>query len=296
MELFQLKYFVTVIEEGSISAAARKLHLSQPPLSLQIKKLEEEFGISLFIRKGRNLIITDAGKALYRKAKALLDMSETANKELKAMVNGCSGVLRIGTISSVDHAKIRDKIFTFHKLRPDVLFEIVEKNTYSLIDMLINNELDLAFVRTPFPQEHFNCLSLHKEAMVAVAHESFFDANTPLIDLKWLSSKPLIVYRRWEALIKNAFNEKGFSFCPLCVCDDARTSISWASSGIGISLTPKSALESCQTDKLLAYEVEDLGIFSSITLIRKKTADNVLSGLFFDSFKDFGEFSNDYDC
>ncbi len=284
VDLFQLDYFVSIVEEGSISAAARKLHMSQPPLSLQIKKMEEEFGTLLFIRDGRQLIITEAGLSLYRRAKTLIDLSEVTKKEIVSMAQGVSGILRIGTISSAEHLSIREIILEFHVNRPDILFEVHEKNTNSLIDMLRNGELDAAFVRTPFPQENFQCIRLHNEAMVAVAHKSNFDSPNQITSLEWLSTKPLIIYRRWEGLIRNAFHEKGLEFCPICVCDDARTSISWASSKFGISLTPESAFESNHMEDLEAHNVSDLGIESCIMLAIKKNTDNKIAKDFFDIF------------
>lgn len=290
MDLFQLKYFVTIVEEGSISAAARKLHMSQPPLSLQIKKLEEEFNTSLFSREGRQLIITEAGLSLYRRAKTLIDLSELTKKEIMSMAQGISGILRIGKISSAEHLSIREKILEFHVSRPDILFEIHEKNTNSLIDMLRNDEIDVAFVRTPFPQEHFQCIKLYQELMIAVAHKSYFDSPDQITSLEWLSNRPLIIYRRWESIIQNAFHEKGFEFCPICVCDDARTSISWASSKFGISLTPESAFKTNQIEDIEAHSVSDLGIKSCITLIIKKCTDNRIAKDFFETFKNNDNF------
>lgn len=287
MELFQLKYFVTIVEEGSVSAAARKLHMSQPPLSLQLKKLEEEFNTVLFLREGRQLIITDAGLSLYRRANTILDLSEVTIKEIRSKEQGINGILRLGTISSADRIKIRKKILEFHKKRPDILFEVHEKDTVSLIDMVRNGALDAAFVRTPFPQEQFQCARLQKEAMVAVARTSYFEPTYQTVNLEWLSTKPLIIYRRWEGLIQNAFYEKGFDLSPICVCDDVRTSISWASSGFGVSLTPKSAFKSNQDETLEARNVSDLGIQSCIVLIMLKNRDNKIAEDFFDNFKNF---------
>lgn len=80
MDLKQLQYFVTAADEGSISAAARRLYVTQPPVSVQIRQLEKEMGGPLFVRGGRVLELTDAGRALYRHASLLLSLSRVVRK------------------------------------------------------------------------------------------------------------------------------------------------------------------------------------------------------------------------
>ena len=82
MELRQLHYFVTIVNEGNISQAAKRLHISQPPLSHQMKLLEEELGVTLFERGSRRIRLTLPGKALYEKALAILDLSALAKTEI----------------------------------------------------------------------------------------------------------------------------------------------------------------------------------------------------------------------
>ena len=96
MDLKQLEYFVTVINEGTISSAARKLNLSQPPLSAQMKSLEQEIGSQLFFRGPRQIELTEAGRILYERSKDILDLSSRTLQELSDYREGKSGVLRIG--------------------------------------------------------------------------------------------------------------------------------------------------------------------------------------------------------
>ncbi|MBR6704666.1 MAG: LysR family transcriptional regulator, partial [Lachnospiraceae bacterium] len=93
MELRTLTYFVTVAEELNITKAAQILHISQPPLSAQIKNLEDELGTPLFIRGKRHLTLTDAGQLLYQRAKDILNLSEKASAEITALNRGMSGTV-----------------------------------------------------------------------------------------------------------------------------------------------------------------------------------------------------------
>ena len=82
MDIRQLLYFTTIAEEGSISAAAKKLHLSQPPLSYQMKLLEEELHLPLIERSARGIALTEAGRVLYKRAQGILELSELTRKEM----------------------------------------------------------------------------------------------------------------------------------------------------------------------------------------------------------------------
>ena len=102
MDIKQLEYFAAVVEEGNISSAAKKLHISQPPLSTQIQKLEEDVGCVLFERGSRKIQITEAGNMLYRRAKTLIEMAELTKKELRDYNSGKHGIMRLGVVSSVE--------------------------------------------------------------------------------------------------------------------------------------------------------------------------------------------------
>ena len=150
MDLKQLGYFVTVAREGSISAAARKLYLSQPPLSAQMKTLERELGCVLFERGSRKIQLTQAGRLLYDRAVALLEMSEMTRREMLDYRQGSEGTLRLGVVSSVGSTLLRRWVIRFCTGHPKIHYELFEANTYELLEELRAGLLDLAIVRSPF--------------------------------------------------------------------------------------------------------------------------------------------------
>lgn len=287
MDLWQLNYFAKVVEEGSISAASRKLHMSQPPLSLQIKRLEAELGTPLFLRDGRNMILTEAGSALYRRTKTLLNLAAITEKEVRSIAKGTHGILRLGATSSSCYSKVQERIATFHALYPDISFAVYEGDFYSLLEMLHNGQLDVAFVRTPFPQNGFRCIRLNTESLMAVGRASFFESAQQPVSVSWLQAQPLILYRRWEILLRNAFNNNGLDLHPLCINNDARTCLAWARTGLGIALVPGSAIDTDDNSLLTVHPIEDLDITSSITLIINPYEKSKIAQEFFAHFEEF---------
>ena len=268
MNLKQMEYFITIVNEGSISAAAKSLHISQPPLSTQMKLLEEELGVTLFQRGSRSIILTEAGKLFYDRAQGILDMTGAARQELEQMGRGLHGALRLGMISSVETEAIINRITAFRTQHPGVNFCIYEGNTYQLMDKLNTGLIEAAIVRTPFPEESYDCLYLAEEPMTAVGMAKHFpDPHADSISLGQLAACPLIIYRRWENVLNHMLPHNRQDY--LCVNDDARTSLSWADTGIGIAITPAS-IARCTRPGMLLKPITTPGFSSHITLIRRK--------------------------
>lgn len=209
MDLRQLHYFTAVAEEQTISAAARKLHISQPPLSQQIKLLEDELGIRLFDRQPRKVTLTDAGHLLYRHAKNILMLSDEALHEVRDFAQGLHGTLRLGTISSSGSALLERRMLDFCNQYPDVHFELHEGNTFELLRLLEQGVIEIAVVRTPFQTDDVACAYLEEEPMSAVGWPRFFNGNhTRRLALEALTDKPLIIYRRFEQILRTAFSAR----------------------------------------------------------------------------------------
>lgn len=270
MNLKQMEYFITIVNEGSISSAARTLHISQPPLSTQMKLLEDELGVTLFERGSRAIVLTDAGKLLYDRAHGILEMTGAVRQELEQMGRGLHGSLRLGMVSSAETDSIIGRITDFRQQHPGVDFCIYEGNTYQLMDKLNTGLIEAAIVRTPFPEESFECFYLTEEPMMAVGmKEHFPEPESESISLEQLCMCPLIIYRRWEGVLNHMLPQNHRDY--LCINDDARTSLTWAGTGIGIAITPAS-IARCTHPGMLIKTITAPGFTSYITLIRRKNA------------------------
>ncbi|NYA60389.1 LysR family transcriptional regulator, partial [Lactobacillus salivarius] len=146
MNLKQLQYFIAVVEEKQITAAAKKLNIAQPPLSYQLKQLEAELETRLFTRTAHGIVLTDAGMMLEKYARKILDLTTVAEEKVKKTTKGELGKISLGTVSSSAAALPIGKLKEFRKYYPEINFEIFESNTYGILEKLFNGEIDLVLV------------------------------------------------------------------------------------------------------------------------------------------------------
>ncbi|MDO5424571.1 MAG: LysR family transcriptional regulator [Eubacteriales bacterium] len=242
MELKQLHYFKTVVDEGTISAAARRLNMSQPPLSSQMHLLEEELGCVLFERGPRKIQLTEAGRLFYERAGNMLELAQITAREMQDYRQGKAGTLRIGVVSSVGTLLLKKWIGPFHEKFPQIRYEIYEGNTYQILEQIRANLIELALVRTPFSGEGLEAVRLTREPMMAAGDARFFpEGCADTVSIRDLAGQPLIVYRRWEEILTKQFEKAKVSPYYFCKNDDARTSLEWARAGMGIAIFPESA-------------------------------------------------------
>jgi DNA-binding transcriptional LysR family regulator len=169
MDIKELNYYKEVVECGSILKASEKLHISQPPLSRMMKNLEIELKCQLFIR-GRTLKLTDAGKLLYEKAQAILDLTNSSLRELENLNKTEGHTLNIGIVSSSTSLLYNKNLTNYYKKHPNTKFKIVESNTFNLLDMLDKRIINLAITRTPFDTTQYKTIQFKKEPMVLTSN------------------------------------------------------------------------------------------------------------------------------
>ncbi|MEE8857391.1 MAG: LysR family transcriptional regulator [Lactobacillus sp.] len=239
MNLKQLQYFALVAEEGQITSAAKQLFIGQPALSYQLKQLEDELGAKLFARQPHGIELTDAGKKLYSYSKQILTLAQNAETEIREIQAGQLGSVRLGSVSSSIGVLPSSRLVAFVKEHPGVALDILEDNTYGILDKLKNNLLDLAVIRTPYNRVNLAAIDVSDERMTAVTRLSAF-AGKETVKLEDLAGQPLVIYRRFEGMFKETFTEKGLKPNFVIKCDDSRTAIRWSDSGLGIALVPDS--------------------------------------------------------
>ncbi|MBP2116205.1 LysR family transcriptional regulator [Paenibacillus silagei] len=287
MDIRQLKYFLAIAEEGQITSAARKLQMAQPPLSQQLKLLEEELGVKLVERGPRSIQLTDAGIILRNRAQQILELTDSTAREISDYAKGLKGSLTIGTVSSSGATLLHEPLAAFHKRYSGVTFEIHEGNTFMIIDLLNKGIVEVGIIRTPFNTSNLECLYFHSEPMIAVMAADYdWAPSQSAAQLGELQDKPLIIYRRFEQLIRETCLEHGFEPQIFCMNDDARTTLLWANAGLGIGIVPKSAFELANHSNLIYKEILCETLRTRVAAVWMK--DKYLSSLatkFIETFK-----------
>lgn len=196
MEFRVLQYFLAVTREGNISAAAQSLNLSQPSLSRQLRDLEEELGVTLFIRGKRRIELTEEGLILRKRASEMMQLVELTESEISEVKNNISGSLNIGAGESYSMHRVTR---VFHHLKteyPNIRLNIFSGDTEDLKDKLDRGLLDFALIFTDFDRENYHHLMLDDKEIfgVIMRRDSELTAKES-VTVKDLYGKPLIVSR-----------------------------------------------------------------------------------------------------
>ena len=201
MDLRALHYFVVVAEELNITRAAERLNMSQPPLSAQIKGLEEELGVQLFIRGKRHLTITDAGTHLYRRARQILELSDQTQQELRSL-EGLSGDLHISLVEGRAPFLLARWIAGFCSEFPRVAVHLWNGSGDEAMERLQRGLADLALVAAPYNLEQFSGIPVGREpwvAMMSIDHPLAKEEGE-FLPLRKLVGQPLYIPSRRSRL------------------------------------------------------------------------------------------------
>src|ERR1700733_13562563 len=166
MELRQLRYFVAVVGESGFSRAAERLHISQPPLSTQMKSLEDEIGVRLFERSNRGVSVTAAGSVLYEEVVAVLARLEHARNKTLQVGRGDVGSLSVGFVSIADYGILPPALKSFRAQFPLVEVNLHELTTDAQIRELRAARLDLGFGLAPVEEPDLQFATILREALV----------------------------------------------------------------------------------------------------------------------------------
>ncbi len=246
MELRHLRFVVALAEELHFGKAAARLNISQPPLSRQIRQLEEELGVNLFRRTRRRVEVTDAGKAFISRARQIL--ADTEQAELAAKASLDRGKLSIGFVSTTGGAIgiLAEVLEAFHEEYSTVQVAVRGLSTADQIQALRAGSIQIGFLRSPVNDPAIAVEVILREPLILA-----LSAKNPLsrrrqVPLTALASESLIFLRRdvqpdYYDLIAEACRTVRLSFDVAIEVDDISTALTLIAAGIGVSLVSASA-------------------------------------------------------
>jgi len=250
MDIRHLRYFVAVAEERHVTRAAERLGIQQPPLSQQIKALEEELEVRLFHRKPRGVELTDAGEALLPDARRILADVEAALLRVRRTARGEQGRIAVGFTSSVPfHPFVPEALRDYRESHPLVSMPLEEGGTADLVAAIAAERLDVAFIRSPASDaEGIAVYELLNEPMVVAlpaAHRLGQRKRPARIRLAELADEPFVLFRRASGpglydAITGACHAAGFT--PRLEQEAPRivATLNLVAAGLGVTLVPES--------------------------------------------------------
>ena len=258
MDLKTLRYFVVIAEELNITRASKILMMSQPPLSNQMKLLEEELGATLFIRGKRQLVLTEEGKYLYLKAKDILAIVDKTKSEIHNMNKGLRGTISIGLVEGMVPDIAANWISEFMKLYPHIHFRVIDGNSDELIEKMRSGLITMAVISSPYDEILLNSIKVGEEKMALFINKehrlaSYKEDKVPTSELR---NEPLIVPSRKAHVytIRKWFRKAHIEPNIVCEMDNYLDAAALAGRLVGISIFPKT--EYVLNSSLISKDIE----------------------------------------
>jgi DNA-binding transcriptional LysR family regulator len=246
MDSRKLRYFLAVAEELHFGRAARRLNISQPPLSMQIRALEDELGTLLFKRDRRNVALTEAGHVLLTEARNVLLQIEHARNAVQRVGRGEVGRLSIGFITPVEYNVLPALLEQFRRSYPGISLTLREAMTDQQLAELESGTLDVGLLTAPVDRPTLSCHLIWRERVIVAipaAHE--LARSTAPISVRRLASEQFVMFPRSVAPalyddVTQFCRRGGFSLTIAQEVAQSQTIISLVSAGLGLAIVPES--------------------------------------------------------
>lgn len=247
MELRQLQYFLAVAEELNFGRAAERLLISQPPLSRQIRKLEQGLGVELFSRTQRRVELTEAGTAFLPEARQVLAQAELAAQVAQRASRGEIGRLVVGFEASSTYDVIPTSLKLYREQFPDVDLVVYGMTTHEQFEALLKRKIDIGFMVSPMKDEGLTIETVLQEPMVLALPENHRLARKKQIRIQDLESEPLVTFQRdrgcglYDRIIAVC---QQANFTPIIAqeADEMQVILGFVAAGMGVSLLSASVM------------------------------------------------------
>lgn len=240
------------------------LHLSQSALSYQLKEAELQVGTQLFYRRNKKLILTPVGKKLYTSAIKVLAEMDATDSEIKKMMNGENGVIRISTECYTSYHWLPAVLKKFNNEFPNVEIEIVFEATHRPIEKLMEGELDLAITSNPELIDKIEFIKLFADEMLAVVAPQHPWANRPFVQAEDFQDVTLIIHSLpldTVSIFRTELTPKGISPKKLIVLPLTEASIELAKANMGVIVLANWALKPYLSNDIKVVKINPEGFF-----------------------------------
>lgn len=269
MDIKQLRYFIAIVEERQISAAAKRLHISQPPLTQQLQSMEEELGSKLIDRGRKHFEVTEAGKVLYKYALQMTQLMKETELEVKEVGAGISGTLEIG-VNTFSVANLSKTFQQFQRLYPKVIYKIQQNESSVLCQLIRERTIELAFIRLPLELDDFSVLHIYNEPFYFITSQKRKTMNH-VVSLDEIQDYPLILPSTKglgvHYLILEAFSRLRLIPNITGECSDIVLLLDLVSADFATSIVPETVLDQCKGLPIQAYRISNPQFSTPLGLI-----------------------------
>ncbi|WP_196426583.1 LysR substrate-binding domain-containing protein [Lysinibacillus cavernae] len=243
MDIRKMRYFITVAEELNFRRAAERLRMAQPPLSQEIRKLEDELGVQLFHRTKRMVELTDAGKIFLEGAQQTLFQFEKAIKETQLAAEGKIGNVIVGFVDSTEI--VIEVLNKFRARFPKIHLTLCEMTTEQQLKALYEKQIHIGFIRSKQNNETLATEVCCEEALRLVLHQDHPLVTLPEIPLQLIRNEPFIMFPRhlgpnFYDLIISYFWDHGVNLNVVQEAIQMQTIVNLVATGMGVSVVPSS--------------------------------------------------------
>ncbi|WP_067936644.1 LysR family transcriptional regulator [Alicyclobacillus kakegawensis] len=240
MELHQLEYFLAVEKYGTFSAAALEINVSQSSLSQQIRKLEDELGVKLFIRGARLAKLTPAGEEFFTYARRIITEIQNSRYAMQEYTNFHKGHIKIGVIPTIGYLGIHRLILRFSRLYPGIEVDMCEANTDDLLLFLNQKKIQVAFITSPYSDEfHVDFHPLIDDDIVLLVPIGHRYANESIVYISEFSNEKFLMIKSssgWRDSLVKACNDCGFTPNVILTTSSVELLRNFVEEGVGVAL------------------------------------------------------------
>ena len=286
MEFHQLRYFIATAEELSITAAAKRLHISQPALSRQILSLEEELGVPLFQRVKKRIHLTDAGRFFLDRARQLLCDSETSIQQVREQFGHGKRTIRLGFLTIFLDDIVAPALRTMRKESPRTSVALFELSPKAQLDRLRDGELDLALLGNLGEEDRsrYTIQSLMRNPMAIVLPDDHRHATRKQVALKELAGEPFVslsdtIFPGRRQFLRSVCQTQGFEPKIVEESDSLPLLLAAVSSGTGVALLPAHSSKLPHSGSVFVRMKTPVVYAEIMAVYRKDSAQGVLASL-----------------
>jgi LysR family transcriptional regulator for metE and metH len=287
MEIRHLRLIKAIVEEGSITRAMDSLHLTQSALSYQLKEAELQLGTLVFYRRNKKLILTPVGKKLYAMANRILKELDVTETEIRKMINGDSGSIRISTECYTTYHWLPAVLKKFKSAFPNVEIEIIFEATHRPLEKLLEGGLDLAITSSQEHTDRIEFIKLFTDEMRAVVSKEHPWSSREYVEANDFEDVTLIIHSlplETVSIFRSELTPKGISPKKLIILPLTEASIELAKANMGVIVLANWALRPYLDAGIKTVKINKEGFFRQQFIARMKDREYPV---FFDYFIKF---------